>query len=91
MTYLCDDKNEYGTPTSVHICAECGNVFVLTPATPEERWGNYCFGGTAGEEQWCRSYEASRDLSAVWDAVQPWVHSSDAEVEQKLHPTDHPQ
>ena len=55
-------KNEYGTPTSVHICNACGGNFTVVPAIPDEAkgWEN-CLGKD------CKSYDESRDADKLFD------------------------
>ena len=57
---LRDDKNEYGTPVSVHKCLVCGAEFTVCPAVPD----GVEHGGCTGPE--CASYDSSRDVDLLF-------------------------
>ena len=56
-----DDKNEYGTPISVHQCLACGHEFTVCPAQPD----GVEFGGC--QAPMCSSYDSSRDVDLLFE------------------------
>ena len=69
--------NDYGTLVSEHRCDECGLPFTICPAKdgPE---GDAFWGGCCLAEE-CESYDESRDIDKVWDAVQGVIHREEIE------------
>ena len=57
MSELGLDTNEYGTPISTHVCADCGGSFTVCPPAPDN-WG-----GCLGDH--CESYDINRDVDAL--------------------------
>ena len=49
-----EERNEFNTKTSVHICECCGGRFTVCPSVENEGWEN-CLGPE------CSSYDPARD------------------------------
>lgn len=54
--------NDYGTPVSVHKCADCGTAFTVCPAVPEDKRDQWerCLGES------CASYDPARDADILF-------------------------
>jgi len=74
---LRDDKNEYGTPMSVHQCLVCGTEFSVIPALADGVEHGGCTGPT------CASYDSSRDVDLLFASGEVTV-TEDAEGNRLL-------
>jgi hypothetical protein len=68
MAYVSNDKNEFGTPVSVHTCDACGSKYTLCPALAPNSKSSLA---ACCQHRECKSYDPVNDIDAWFDGVRP--------------------